>query len=76
MIWDICAGTTIEPDTGKTEYWQPAPQLGVPAVDQEYVPDATLGIEMLLEVLVTVAPLKVTLQEVPGNSPDSEKVTV
>ncbi len=69
-------GTFIDPLEADAEYRQPLPQEMVPTVDQEYVPEPTLPKDMLAEVLDRVAPLKVTLQEVPNGRPVSVNVTV
>ncbi len=69
-------GTVIDPPLGEATYWQPVPQETVGAVDQVNVPEATPPKEIVVEVLDDVAPLKVTLQDVPLASPLSVKVTV
>ncbi len=51
------------------------PQPIVAAVDHEYVPAPTLPKEMLVPVLASVLPLKVTLHEVPAAKPLSVNVT-
>ncbi len=75
MTWEVCEGTLIAPAAIEAEYWQPVPQPIVAAVDHEYAPAPTLPKEMLVPVLASVFPLKVTLHEVPADRPLSVNVT-